>query len=90
MSGKQEEIRRGVFEIVKEEGNYETYDETVNQLLTYLHSQGVMIRVDGELPNITCINTEDYVKGFMSGIKMLEVEVVKAGCGFFEPLIKGE
>lgn len=85
---KQEEMKQGILNIIESHHDRITLPGTmVGQILSYLHSKGVVVRVEGELPNITCINNEDYVKGFMSGIKTLEGEIVKAGYGAFEPLI---
>jgi len=77
----QSDIKEGLIQITKSRPM--TY-----QLLRFLVENNCVIKVEGMLPSkITCINTEDYVKGFMSGLKTLEDEMVKAGYAAVENLI---
>lgn len=48
-----------------------------NKILTRLHSLGVVVKVDGDLSEI---------KQFKGQTRRI---LIQAGCGFFEPLIKG-
>ena len=49
---KQEEIREGIFKVLFPYSNADHYtgDETVQKVLEHLHSQGVVIKVERELP----------------------------------------
>ncbi len=66
---KQEEIREGISNLI--DNNYNarnpSYPELIafqpmkflNELLPYLHSQGVVIKVDRELPDRICLKNDE-------------------------------
>lgn len=71
----------------------------LSKLFDYLHSEGVVIKVDRELPPIPMEALEDYCKReiktpeeafkFARAILDYQLSLIRvAGCGFFEPLIE--
>ena len=86
---KQEEIRKGIARIgvgginplENARPNRHGY-EVADDILAYLHSQGVVLQVEKPLPSI--FNVNEDVLSAMEYRKLLD------GCGFFEPLIKEE
>lgn len=75
---KQEKIREGVLNIVAEPVDI-TLGQMTDEILSYLHSQGVVLKVERELPNWFCI-----------ALHPDGCPILKAGCCAVEPLIKGE
>lgn len=69
---RQEEIRKGLYDWFTL--NRDTND--ADGILRYLHSQGVVIEVDRELPNTEgCFEPGDYIaKVRMDGFDVLVVE----------------
>ena len=62
-----------------------------DELLEYLHSQGVAIKVERELPRDICqdvIDTIGATREDAGSYKRSQQDMLKAGCGFFEPLIE--
>jgi len=57
-------------------------DERIHELLSYLHSQGLVLKVEGELPSVF-----DYNEDVMSAV---EYKKKLVSCGFFESLIGDE
>lgn len=60
---KREEIREGMLELIKQadsdESNADMWEGNLMiAILTYLHSQGVVIKVDRELPECTQYDSE--------------------------------
>ncbi len=51
----REEIREGLFKVLFPHSNADHYtgDETVQKVLDYLHSQGVVIKVERKLPFVS-------------------------------------
>ena len=89
---KQEKIREGVEELIKHwiRKNYligkGTFPDLVKRIQAFEDSQGVVIKVDGELP----LKPESYDNYYAEWQRYDEgqEDLLKAGCGFFEPLIK--
>ena len=83
---KQEEIKKGLYQLARETKTSCIYGDIIEDILNYLHSQGCVLKVDRELPNIaTC---EDYAlcREFCHTIEQLNM--LKAGYVAIEPLIK--
>jgi len=78
---KQEEIREGLGNVIAQWHPLVTGD-LLDAILSYLHSQGVVIKVDRELPK-ECQDCALYRSYSGGGIKLL-----KAGYVVVEPLIK--
>lgn len=84
---KQEEIRDKLVDFIlfaerQGVGTIERTKSLANQadeILSYLHSQGLMIKADRELPT--------YWMGEEMPYRMRNM-MIEDGCGFFEPLIK--
>lgn len=82
---KQEEIREGMFILVDPDCKltFKKGMAIVDSLRNYLHSRGVVIQVPWKLPR--CVHMAlSAVHGDTNPVCPL----AKAGCGFFEPLIK--
>ena len=90
---KQEEIRKEIEKLTENrfrppaESAGLQWDKNFNSMLSgdilnYLHSQGVVIQSDRELPSTFDVNE--------NGISALEYKKKLAGCAFVEPLIKEE
>ena len=58
--------------------------EFVDNMLTYLHSQGVVIRVDRELPKLKRRFRGDYNTGYAH----CRQDAIEAGCVATKPLIE--
>lgn len=94
MKTKQEEIREGVGGKL-EEGFYlcpRAFKQQTDIVLRYLHSQGVVIAVEGELPNKSDArlyggNNLNYEAGYSDGFNRCRREV-KAGYKLTIPLIE--
>ena len=86
---KQEEIREGMVALFHEMGLGETIDsETFQQrILFYLHSQGVVIKVERELSAVTYTITAAITPHELMIIER-EYRKAYAGYGAFEPLIE--
>jgi len=80
---KQEEIREGIghYIILYRMGEYKE-DQTINKILSYLHSQGVVIRVDRELTKEVMYGQEAYAQ------EDIERFLREAGYVAVEPLIE--
>ena len=65
---------------------YKGYKLDVDAILTYLHSQGVVIKVERELPKYHS-NARVFLH---EAYPIVQKELVDAGCGFFESLIGEE
>ena len=93
---KQEEIWDGVTELMRESvgGSWHTYE--TDRILTYLHSQGVVIKVERELPPSCLIipkKADDFfLEGATSEVITIDLPTVKAmkllGYVAVEPLIE--
>ena len=86
---KQEEIREGLRAKLFELG-VTNKGFVIRQILEYLHSQGVVLKVDRELPFPMCtvrMNDPRYQDGAMIHAQKLMLE---AGYVAVEPLIKPE
>ena len=102
---KQEEIREGIAKRVcclnpqecgtckKCPDEWEDVAEQVDEILSYLHSQGVVIKVNRELPETLTIEVLDDT-GFLgfrnSKRKFLRVKLAETGCVAVEPIINEE
>ena len=103
---KQEEIREGILKIIHfyNRGTTDANDAQLrDKLISYLHSQGVVIKVDRELPENPIwatlektvisgagIETREQIKleGAGSTYKIAQQEMLQAGYVAVEPLIK--
>ena len=84
---KQEEIREGIAIILESAGASREW--TLN-ILEYLHSQGVVIKVERELPSISW-NSDDplYDIAFCKGMSENLGNMLKSGYGTaVEPLVE--
>lgn len=99
---RQQKVREGVRVLM--DGCYEArnpdYPELaafqpmkfLNELIPYLHSQGLVVRVDKELPDNPFFGgkpSEEKTAQWYGANAYIEL-IKEAGCGFFEPLIKEE
>ena len=97
----KEEIREGIYNIIRDNcqsasGWVGNKAETMELIMQYLDSQGVVIKVERKLPcpEYSPIPTMDegynmgYERGFQCGVMGTLDVVIKSGCGFFEPLIQ--
>jgi len=80
---KQEEVREGIEEILKD--HFFPYTSATEEIIEYLHSQGVVIKVDRELPKRTWYKDWGGESGEDSYKLALED---MAGYVAVEPLIK--
>ncbi len=82
----REEIREGIFKVLFPYSNADHYtgDGTVQKVLDYLHSEGVVIKVDRELPEDLDVWKETRRGGYFIGSEALE----EAGYVAVEPLIE--
>ena len=94
---KQEEIREGIDEFIhgkKLSGLIDPWaamlwDKNFRiELLAFLHSKDVVIKVERELPMPSCSGTEEYVKGYSDGGERILNDLDVGDYGAFEPLIK--
>ena len=93
---KQEEIREGVgkrLDLYIDEGSVEErLIKRADKILSYLHSQGVVIKVERELPESWVVTyggeapTPD--RAYVAGQEDGKADMLEAGCGFFEPLVE--
>ena len=98
---KQEEIREGMRSRLTYTFDFTT-DEITTEILSYLHSQGVVLKVDRELPKLDLLAidwvcplnhnpTTPYEKGEVERLKRFAQDVlIYAGYVAVEPLIKEE
>ena len=97
------EIEKGLFKIIskvarasKESGRRNTGTHTliegaVREALVYLDSEGMVRKVDRKLPKNPVSRTYTWAQHMeKSGYEAGQQDMIKAGCGFFEPLIKEE
>jgi hypothetical protein len=93
---KQDEIKKKVREIVKgypdchfnkdKCNQFEVCDECITEdLFQYLHSQGVVIKVEGELPELSKLGSWSW--RWEGGYDMAQVDMTKAGYTKTIPLI---
>ena len=85
---KQEEIREGVYKQIRSDvvGHSRT-SYLAEGIINYLHSQGVVIKVDRELPdNEVWHKVEREFEAYCAGRN----DMLKAGYVAVEPLIKEE
>lgn len=57
---KQEKIREGMGNIIGDQGYYFPWEECTQEILSYLHSQGVVIKVDRELSDSLMEGQESF------------------------------
>ena len=96
MQSKQEEIREGLERIGREHVGGSWFTVYADEILTYLHSQNVAIKVEGELPEAPK-EVNDLVEGWRP-MKLEELScfkgaikwMLKAGYTAWEPLIGDE
>jgi len=91
---KQEEIREGIRRLIDGCYNARNPDypkliafqpmKFLNEIMPYLHSQGVVIKVDGELPSSPFIEESGDNNGFIVGRDFM----LRAGYTAVIPLIK--
>ncbi len=88
----KEEIREGILKYIRAVVENETECETqTDAILTKLHSQGVVIKVDRELPDVNQHNSEVVFPFNLEEIcvyKQSQVDMLKAGYLAVEPLIE--
>lgn len=95
---KQEKIRRelyiltlGYFRRFNEEGDNFPNDTLCDEILSYLHSQGVVIRVERELPELKKLLGEATLQekmAYLSGVKDYQAKIQEAGYVVVETLIE--
>lgn len=89
---KQEEIKKAhLITIVTDHAFYRrTEEDTVNRILSYLHSQGVVIKVERELPEVPLWAIRDGIEIKSADIvyKLALQDMLRAGYVATEPLIK--
>lgn len=86
---KQEEIREGMENSIRDIGYYLGWQEDATEaVLKYLHSQGVVIKVDKELPNapVPCPEPIPNDTYYYRGYEQAKVDM--AGYVATEPLIE--
>ncbi len=99
---KQEEIREGIAKLTEDRFRFPAeeagliWDKNFNymlasNILSYLHSQGVVIKVDRELPSLT--DASRCSPGSYTWNKHIaefnyQQDMLRAGYGAFEPLIE--
>jgi len=85
---KQEEIRKGIETIISDQGYYFPWGKTAQEILAYLHSQGVVIKVEKELPsdkNLYGVAKDNMAAGcYYHG----QIDMKEAGYVAVEPIIK--
>lgn len=84
---KQEKIGAGLLKIIADEQNYATYEETRDQIVEYLHSEDVVIKVDRKLPEVKVLLANGAYHLLTDAIGYTYKE---AGYTATEPLIKEE
>ena len=99
---KREKIREGIEKLTEDrfrspaEGAGLNWDRSFNRLLaedilSYLHSQGIVIKVDRELPIVPqAAIAPMYDKVFLEGINAGQYNMLKAGYVAVEPLVTEE
>ncbi len=73
------------------EAEREHFRAKIDDDFNYLHSQGVVIKVDRELPKLKSLTGDASLKeklAFLQGVEALREEVIKAGYEAVEPLIE--
>lgn len=101
---KQEEIKKGLERICAkvrliEAGHdsqgiygamgYKYLEPKVDEILSYLHSQGVVIKVDRELPHLMPqVPNNEYSEGYCAGESNILNILIEVGYVAVEPLIK--
>ena len=95
---EQVEIRKGVENIVQEYSGFEIPEwQLTEEIMTYLHSQGVVIKVDRELPPVgwfwkNCKQQRNKPAKICLECPFVDYKTgkIKAGYVAVEPLIKEE
>ena len=88
---KQEEIREGIADCLPGAGNTTTnLWDTVDEIISCIHSQGVVIKVERELPDIAgfTIGISNPLEAYRAGQKDYQYSVSNAGYVAVKPLIK--
>ena len=88
----REEIRKGIQDILIEASKTKLRIEavTTDLIIVYLHSQGVVIKVDRELPPLSDYDkrrTTDESVDFQDGFIVAKAVMLKVGYEAVEPLI---
>ena len=82
---KQEEIREGMENVIRGYEGAERWSGVITDgLLGYLHSQGVVIKVDRELPDMPCYSHTREKTAYSRS----QEDMLNAGYVAVEPLIK--
>ena len=86
MATKQDIIREGLFKVLFPHSNADHYtgDPTVQKVLEYIHSRGVVLKVERELPKLY---DDEHPDGFSLPIWCTEA-YKRAGYVATEPLIE--
>jgi len=102
MTSRQEKIRDRLYSIMKGEETIDAIPPyrclpvsdpwylscKVTRILNYLHSKGVVIKVESVLPQVTGEARSDHK--WVAGYTCAMIEVIKAGYTAVEPLIEEE
>ncbi len=88
---KQEEIREGIFRIILDncwtsESEEASIFGAALRIVDYLHSQGVMLKRESELPDNVCEN--DDGRDLTTGYKLAQEDMLEAGYVAVKPLIE--
>ena len=86
---KQDEIREKIEEIFRNDTQYPSWDKATDAVLNYLHSQGVVIKVEKELPTIDWMDGRaiDRDSPGFRGYQVAQQQMLNAGYVAVEPLI---
>ena len=90
---KQEEIREGIANILMDCGDeyWKHCSMEAELILIYLHSQGVVLKVERELPKLKELVGEVSLlekMGYLSGVREYQDQIRKAGFVAVEPFIE--
>lgn len=86
---KQGELIGGIRDIIRKYHNQVQFADEVPEILTYLHSQGVVLRVDKELPEMPkwAVLKGMPISGANGITFVAQQDMLKAGYVAVEPLI---
>ncbi len=101
MKDKQEEIREGIKHILEDkDAHFVSNWVVIDNIFNYLHSQGVVIGVDRELPDnptevtpylgLTVAEAREKNLENNCFVKVIQAHMLKAGYVAVEPLVKEE